>query len=168
MWSLVYFDPPGYLVVNQDCAYRSGETLKSAEVFGIHLDVATVETSGAIGTVERYYSLLRLAYGRVCTDTDRHSKNQDWFGLAVFAVNCKVDVKSLCVALLDLGAIHRLAQILPAPSQWKQARLIDIVTKKIVREQTRRKTAIRFRNSYRRKAKEHSMELWKVPAGYPV
>lgn len=62
IWSVVYFGPPDYLVVDQGAAYTSKDLKESSEVYRVKLDEASVEKSGAITLFERYHALSRLVW----------------------------------------------------------------------------------------------------------
>lgn len=134
MWYLVYLGRSDYLAVDQGSAYSSKELRVSAEAFGMHLREAPIKTPGAIQTAEMYYALLWLAYKRICAETDRQTRDQEFFRLTVFAVKCTPGPESLCPELLFFGDISRLAHIFQAQSQLKRAMLINRIIEMVAKE----------------------------------
>lgn len=85
------------------------------------LDAVMIESSGATGTVEKYYPPLQLDHEHNQASAVCQKSNQEGLQLAVSAVNCKVDSEVLCPVMLLFEAISRPARTLPASSQMERA-----------------------------------------------
>lgn len=110
---------------------------ESAEAYGVYLDVAPVEMPGAIETVNRYHTLLRLAYERIRGDNECQTSEQECLCIAAFSVTCAVGRGGLCRARFIFGAISQPPRTLAEPTKLESPRLIDRVMKYIAREQTK-------------------------------
>lgn len=160
MWSVVYLGPSDYLAVDQESAYTSKEMREFVEGFGIRLDKATIERPDRIGVVEKYHVPVRLAYDRIYADTNRYKSDQECLQVVVFAINRKAGPESVWSVMLVLEARSGQAWTVLAPSQLKQAELIDRVMDKIIREQAKRKVVFGLKHSKEPKSVEHFAELW--------
>lgn len=71
------------------------EMRESKNAFGLHLDKASVEGPGAIGTIEIYNSKVILVYQPFFADIGRQTSDQECRNLATFAVSSTVGPKGL-------------------------------------------------------------------------
>lgn len=131
MWSLVCFDRPDVLVVDQSKAYTSKVVRDSLEAHDVNLDETPIKTPGIIGNVKQYHASLRLSYERISAESNKSATHEECLDLAVSAINCTAGPEKLCPALLVIGAIPRLASMTLTPTQTERARLIDSAMKKV-------------------------------------
>lgn len=168
MWSLVYLAPPDVLVVEQGTTYNAKEMRETLKGHGVHLDRAAIEAPGAIGTVEGYHAQLRLMYGPIRAESNKSTTDQKCFDLALFVLEYTVRLEGLYPTSLVFGGIPRSAKMTIAPTQMKEARIIDSAMMEVKREQTRRKISFGLRQTSFPKAKEWPALLRELSAGSPV
>lgn len=61
------------------------------KAFGISSEKALIRTPDVMGVVRRYHAPLRPAYDQTPADTYRHTSDQEYLQITVFAINCMVD-----------------------------------------------------------------------------
>lgn len=86
------------LDVDHGSAYTYEEMRSNVEAQDISLEVAPIETPGAIGTVERYHAPLRSAFGRIDRYLGATSSREHKLRLSVFQCTKQWDRKA-CVQL---------------------------------------------------------------------
>lgn len=95
---------------------------------GVTQDEAPIETSGSIGTVERYHAPLPAAYTRIRQDLGKETTDVDCVSLAVFAMSMTVGPEGLCPTFFVFGAIPRPARMTTSTTQRQLALAIDHAT----------------------------------------
>lgn len=85
------------------------------------LDEAQIESSGAIGVVEKYHASLRLACERIQMDTDLQASVRECLELSVFEANCTIGPEGICSILLHPDTSINVTNII-------QVRLFSSVT----------------------------------------
>ena len=167
-WLRVYLGPPDFLHVDQGSNLVSKEFMEEAEVEGIRIIEAPVESPSTMSHVERYHAPLKLAYSKIRTSLGNNESDMDCLQLAVKAVNDTVGPEGLCPTLLVYGTLPRPARKIPSHTQLQRAKAKDEATKQILKEHAKRKIAFGLKHCRGPKGKEQSSELYKLPAGSPV
>lgn len=155
IWNLSNIGPPDFLVFDQGTAYTSNEMRESLLAHGAQLDKAFFKKPVAIGAVERYHALLRLAYEHVPAESDKRTTDQKFLDIAVFSLNWTVSPGGLCAALLVFGAVPRLAKMVPAPAQMERALFIDSCLKEVDTELTQSRISFGLKEKGTQEPKRH-------------
>lgn len=96
MWSLVSLVPPGTISIEQRTKFVSKEMHGNCQASGVKLKETPLESTGSIGTVERYHAPLRTAFEIIRMEMGREVSYVQCLKMEVFATNRNVGPEGLC------------------------------------------------------------------------
>ncbi|RFU25514.1 hypothetical protein B7463_g10820, partial [Scytalidium lignicola] len=140
--------PPDQITTDARKNFVSKEFQQYANTMGITLKAVPVEAHNSIGTVERYYGLVRRAYQIIITEI--HDIDKDMaLQMAFKAVNDSVSPDGLVPTLLVYGAYPRMSEFdAPSPTIAQRAAAIKKAMEEIHKLRAKRQVqdALNMRN----------------------
>ena len=127
----MYLGPPDFLRVDQGSSFVSKEFQSAAELDGITVLQAPVETPETMSHAERYHGPLRSAYKKL----EPSESASDLLQAAVKCVNDTVGPEGLCPTLLVFGALPKPARQAPSPTHLQRAAAIDNAMREVQKVQ---------------------------------